>query len=147
MRFELIKGTGTLQGTCYFEFVKHSDKKKPCWNENAFYLEDGVFIYFANVFSKSSDRFDYYSFCKFNQSEQKRLSRSLDAFIKTLNLIQSLEEYKSFFENEYQHILFDNESEKLWRAKAKKLTAIAQKLKEFTDECLREKEVLWILGL
>ena len=50
MRFELIKGTKTLKGTCYFEFVKHSDKKNTCWNENAFYLEDGVFIYFVNVF-------------------------------------------------------------------------------------------------
>ncbi len=38
MRFELIEGSKDVKETCYFEFLKHSDKKKPCWNEKAYYL-------------------------------------------------------------------------------------------------------------
>ncbi len=38
--FELKKGTANLEGTCYFEFVKNSNKLKACLNEDAYYLED-----------------------------------------------------------------------------------------------------------
>lgn len=147
MRFELIKGIKELKGTCYFEFVKHSDKKKPCWNETAYYLEDGVFIYFVNVFSESSDRFDYYSFCKFNQSELKNLSKNLARFIKNLDSLKTVEEFKAFFENEYQHIILDDKSPNNWDARVKDLILIAHKLENLIDECLEKKEVLWVLGL
>ncbi len=147
MRFELIKGTKSLQGTCYFEFVKHSNKNKPCWNENALYLKDEVFSFFANVFSKSSDRFDYFNFCKFNQFELKSLSKNLNVFIEKLNSLQNFEEYKSLFENEFINIFIDGENEDDWKLKVKELRQIARELKNIVDESLQEKEILWVLGL
>lgn len=147
MKFELIKGTETLKGTCYFEFIKNSHRKKTCWNENAYYLSDGVFIYFVNVFSKSSDRFDYYSFCKFNQFELKDLSKNLSEFIKRLRSIKSLEEFRTFFENDYQHIILERKSETVWNKRIKDLIAIACDLEILVKECYEENQVFWVLGL
>jgi hypothetical protein len=51
------------------------------------------------------------------------------------------------FGNNFQHIFLDDKNISNWRAKAKKLKEFAQKLNEVADECLKDKEVLWVLGL
>ena len=57
--------------------------------------------------------------------------------MKTLDSIQTLEECRAFFENNHQHIFLDDESKNNWKIKVKKLTPIAHKLKEFTNEFLK----------
>ena len=53
--FELKRGTTNLEGTCYFEFVKNSDKLKTCWNKNAYYLEDELFSFFRPIFKRATN--------------------------------------------------------------------------------------------
>jgi hypothetical protein len=147
MRFELIKGASTLEETTYFEFVKDSNKKKVCWNENAHYLEMGVFIYWVNVFQKASDRFDYFSFCKFNQEELKRLKQSLSEFENSLNKVSDVNEFKAFFENSYERMFFGENIEETWRERIIDLIKINRELSAIVADCLNNKEVLWVLGI
>jgi hypothetical protein len=147
MRFELIKGTSTLQGTCYFEFCKDSKKQKTCWNEDALYLEDEVFNFFHSAFSKSSREYDYYDFCKFEAKELEKLKSELIRFEGSLNSLQSLTDFEAFFGKIASFIEPNQEHDELWSTRTKSLGKIAGQFQNLVCECLLEKETLWVLGM
>ena len=154
--FELKRGTANLQGTCYFEFVKNSDKKKTCWNEIVFYpllqfcfsyyLEQELFSFFYPIFRKASDKFDWYAFNKLNQSEIKRLEKELLLLERELKGIKYEEQFKSFFEKIFFWIEADGNSEN-WKEYIEIFKTDSIKLRELAVQCLEEKQVLWVLGI
>ena len=144
--FELKRGTAELKGTCYFEFVKNSDKKKPCWNEDAYYLEQELFSFFYPVFRKASDRFDWYAFNKLNQSEIKSLLNGLSVLESQLKEIKDKEQFKVFFEKIYYWIETDGNPDN-WENYIETFTRNCKRIRELSFECLEEKQVLWVLGI
>lgn len=143
---ELQEGTSKLQGTCYFEFVKNSEKKKNCWNENAYYLEDETFLIFSPVFHKASERFDWYDFNKLNQTELKNLTKELSFFESNLKQIRNEEEFKKFFEA-ILYWIEEDKPQKHWSDYVEIFRNNSLKLHKLADECLDEKQVLWVLGI
>ena len=147
MRFELIEGISTFEGTCYFELVKNSNKTKFCWNENAHYLEMSVFIYWVNVFKKASKNFDYFSFNKLYQKELQELKIELVKFENSLNEIRGVNEFEEFFNNSYENTFFGEDLEEQLQNRVKRLADINQKIIKIIDECLTDKESFWVLGM
>lgn len=144
--FELKKGTTDLKGTCYFEFVKNSDKSKTCWNENAYYLEDEFFSFFYPTFRKVSDRFDRYEFNKLNQSEIQSLINELSSLKDEMKRINGEDCFRTFFEKIYFYIENDGNPEK-WKEYIEIFKANSIKLRKLATECLEEKQVFWVLGM
>jgi hypothetical protein len=144
--FELEKGTSKLEGTCYFEFVKDSDKKKECWNEEAYYLTDEIFDFIYPLFKRAIERFDYYAFNKLNQSEIKRLLDELSKFEKNLNQIKKEEEFKGFFEKIYFWIEKD-EKGRCWKDYIEIFKITSETIRKLGEDCLEGKQILWVLGL
>jgi len=147
MRFELIKGTASLEGTCYFEFCKGSNRKEACWNKDALYLEDGVFEFLYKSFSRASKEYDYYDFCKFERNELEKLGGALIEFEYALNSFQSREDYEAFFGKLAICIDLDEEHDPMWKGRVNSLKQIAKQLREIVDDCLESGEPLWVLGM
>ncbi len=55
--FELKRGTTNFERTCYFEFVKNSDKLKTCRNQNACLCESRIETWFCWWFEPVSTCF------------------------------------------------------------------------------------------
>jgi hypothetical protein len=96
-RLEFIEGTSSLVGTCYFEFCAESNRKKTCWNESAFYIEDEVFDFLHKPFLAAKKEFDYYGYCKFDQAELAGLKKRLLDFDAALSSLENAEGYEEFF--------------------------------------------------
>lgn len=144
--FELKRGTANLKGTCYFELVKDSDKKKTCWNENAYYLEDELFRFFYAAFNKASNKFYWYYFNELKQSELKRLAKELFLLEQELEKIQNADQFKDFFEKIYFWLESDGNPQN-WKEYIEIFKTNSIKLRELAVECLEEKQVLWVLGI
>ena len=144
--FELKRGTANLQGTCYFEFVKDSDKEKFCWNENAYYLEDELFSFFYPIFGKASNKFDWYEFNKLNQSEIKLLEKELLLLERKLDNIKDEEQFKVLFEKIYYWIETDGKPEN-WKEYVEIFKTSSIKIRELAVECLEDKQIFWVLGI
>lgn len=144
--FELERGISNLKGTCYFEFVKNSDKKKPCWNEAAYYLKDDFFSFFYPAFKCASNRFDWYEFNKFNQSEIKKLIKELSLLERGIEEIKKKEQFKDFFKEIPFWTEIDGELEN-WKEYIGIFNINTIKLRELAAECSEEKQVLWVLGI
>ncbi len=144
--FELKKGTANLKGTCYFEFVKNSEKLKTCWNQNAYYLEDWLFSFYHSTFKEASDRFDWYDFNKFIQSEIHRLITGLSSLENEMKNIEEENTFKKFFEKIYFYVENDGNPEN-WKEYIEIFKANSIKLRELASECFEEKQVLWVLGI
>lgn len=146
-RFELIEGTATLKGTCYFEFCAESRKVKECWNEDAFYLEDEVFNFLCKVFVKANKDFDYYDFCKFEKSQMQRLKEQLIEFESTVGSFQGVEDYEDFFASLVKHPAFEEENKDTWKKRSAELKQIATLLRSLVEVCLKNNDPLWVLGM
>jgi hypothetical protein len=146
-RFELIEGTATLKGTCYFEFCAESSKEKECWNEDAFYLEDEVFNFLYSIFVKADKDFDYYDFCKFEKPQLERLKEELLDFEGTIGSFQKVEDYEDFFARFVKYPAFEEENKATWKKRSAELRQIATQLRSLVEDCLKNKEALWVLGM
>ena len=144
--FELKRGTTNLQGTCYFEFVKNSDKLKTCWNENAYYLEDWFFSFYYSTFKEASNRFDRYYFNKFSQSEIQRLIAGLSLLLSELKSINDEETFKKSFEKIYFYFERDGKLEN-WKEYIEIFKTNTLLIQKLANECLEEKQVFGVLGI
>ncbi len=143
----MITGTATLKGSYYFEFVKNSDRKEPFWNQAAWFLEGSVFHFFLSIFQQTSIKFNYHYESRFGESELIELKSLLVKFEDKLKFIQCFEDFESLFDNIIK-FEYDEENDKdMWRNNVSELIVISQKLRKIADECNRNKEILWILGL
>ena len=143
--FELKKGTANLQGTCYFEFVKNSEKLRNCWNQDAYYLEDWLFSFYHSTFKEASDRFGWYDFNKLNQSEIQRLITGLSSLEDEMKNMKE-NTFKNFFEKIYFYVENDGNPEN-WKEYIEIFKANSIKLRKLASEFLEEKQVFWVLGI
>jgi hypothetical protein len=146
-RFELIEGKARLKGTCYFEFCTDSNRKETCWNETAFYLEDEVFNFLYSVFVKANEDFDYYDYCKFEQPKLERLKEQLLDFEGTIGSFQEVEDYKDFFARLVKYPALEEENKATWDERSAELRQIAMQLRSIVEDCLKNKDALWVLGI
>ena len=106
-----------------------------------------VFFFLCRVFVKADKNYDSYSFCKFEQPQLERMKEQLIDFEGTVGSFQKVEDYEDFFARLVKYPAYQEENKVMWEKQSAELRQVAKQLLNLAEKCIRNQEVLWVLGI
>lgn len=117
------------------------------------YLQSEVFNLFINCFENSNRLYEFYGATKYDIRKIVPLKNELNEKLRTLQSINSLEEFKNhikdiFLGNEFLEKLHNHYEgwEKEWKYYLDKLIRVNRGLISIAEKCIEEQRVLWVIG-
>lgn len=125
-------------------------------NHESKFLNENLFGLFASCFAKSVDhdnQFNYYGPTKYRKNELLKLRTCLSEIEVELKSASSFEAFSQFIEKDEftRHVLrileeqFDLDSE--WDQILQKIIEVNRELINLVSRCIRERQILWVLGI
>jgi len=135
-----------------FNITGDNDAYQRC-DEESLYIDTEVFNLFTQCFERSNNLFDYFGPSRYNTRNIIPLLNELQANLKRLNDINSLDFFIDMIGNSFLGTNFIYDIEKHdkswslnWQQYCKKLAEINTGLINLVNKCIEESRVLWVIG-
>ena len=141
-----------MKGGDYAEF--NMAKHYRHWDDSSLFLKDEVFATFFNCFNTASSKFNYYGATLYSGNGLEKLLSELKNHLQMLKEVTNFASFSNMLTSYPMGVNFirfvtslDCDVQVEWRKLVNKLIEINEGLIEIVQDCLKNDQILWVLGI